>query len=85
MGRLAYWPWGPGSETSAAAPPTPRPDTKLGDRRGVLEMLSRLMGTSVEMISQDCGHVVPDSEDYLGGLLANFDAESSDRLAGCGN
>jgi hypothetical protein len=48
-------------------------------------MLSRLMGTSVEMISQDCGHVVPDSEDYLGGLLANFDAESSDRLAGCGN
>lgn len=34
------------------------------------------MGTSVEMISQTYGHLVPDSEDYLRGLLDEFDAAS---------
>jgi hypothetical protein len=40
-------------------------------------MLSRLMGTSVEMISQNCGHVVPDSEGYLRGVLHNLDTRSA--------
>jgi integrase len=55
-------------------------------RAGVqLFYLSRIMGTSVEMIGTTYGHLVPDSEDYLRGLLDNFDAESSDRLTGCGD
>jgi hypothetical protein len=36
--------------------------------------LSRLMGTSVEMISQTYGHLVPDSDQYLRGLLDDYDA-----------
>jgi integrase len=44
-------------------------------RAGVqLFYLSRVMGTSVEMISQTYGHLVPDSEDYLRGLLDEYDA-----------
>ena len=35
--------------------------------------LSRIMGTSVEMISATYGHLVPDSEDYLRGLLDSYD------------
>jgi integrase len=35
--------------------------------------LSRIMGTSVEMISQTYGHLVPDSEEYLRGLLDEYD------------
>jgi hypothetical protein len=31
------------------------------------------MGTSVGMIDQTYGHLVPDSEDYLRGLLDVFD------------
>jgi integrase len=55
-------------------------------RAGVqLFYLSRIMGTSVEMIGATYGHLVPDSEEYLRGLLDNFDAESSDRLTGCGD
>jgi integrase len=43
-------------------------------RAGVqLFYLSRLMGTSVEMISSTYGHLVPDSEIYLRGLLDAFD------------
>jgi integrase len=52
-------------------------------RAGVqLFYLSRLMGTSVEMISQTYGHLVPDSEDYLRGLLDKYDrgAEKLERL-----
>ena len=47
--------------------------------------LSRIMGTSVEMIGAAYGHLVPDSEEYLCGLLDNFDAESSDQLTECGD
>jgi integrase len=44
-------------------------------RAGVqLFYLSRLMGTSVEMISQTYGHLVPDSDQYLRGLLDDYDA-----------
>lgn len=35
--------------------------------------LSRIMGTSVAQIDQTYGHLVPDSEDYLRGLLDNYD------------
>jgi len=36
--------------------------------------LSRVMGTSVAQIDATYGHLVPDSADYLRGLLDNFDA-----------
>jgi integrase len=54
-----------------------------GIRAGVqLFYLSRLMGTSVEMISQTYGHLVPDSEDYLRSLLDQYDlgTEELERL-----
>ena len=35
--------------------------------------LSRIMGTSVAMIDATYGHLVPDSEDYLRGLLDDYD------------
>jgi hypothetical protein len=38
--------------------------------------LSRIMGTSVEMIGATYGPLVPDSEDYLRGLLDDCAAES---------
>jgi integrase len=51
-----------------------------GIRAGVqLFYLSRIMGTSVEMISQTYGHLVPDSEEYLRGILDAFDAKSDER------
>ena len=37
--------------------------------------LARLMGTSVEQIDSVYGHLLPDSEDYLRGLLEAFDAQ----------
>jgi len=36
--------------------------------------LARIMGTSVAMIDQTYGHLLPDSEEYLRGLLDSFDA-----------
>lgn len=49
-------------------------------RAGVqLFYLSRIMGTSVEMISQTYGHLVPDSEEYLRGVLDAFDAKSDEK------
>lgn len=36
--------------------------------------LSRIMGTSVTQIDATYGHLVPESEDYLRGLLDAFDA-----------
>ena len=35
--------------------------------------LARLMGTSVEQIDATYGHLLPDSEEYLRGLLDSFD------------
>ncbi len=43
-------------------------------RAGVqLFYLSRIMGTSVAMIDATYGHLVPDSEEYLRGLLDTYD------------
>jgi integrase len=36
--------------------------------------LARIMGTSVSMIDQTYGHLLPDSEQYLRGLLDDYDA-----------
>jgi integrase len=36
--------------------------------------LSRIMGTSVAQIDQAYGHLLPDSEEYLRGLLDDYDA-----------
>jgi integrase len=48
-------------------------------RAGVqLFYLSRIMGTSVAQIDQTYGHLVPDSEEYLRGLLDAFDAAPLD-------
>jgi integrase len=45
--------------------------------------LARLMGTSVDMIDSTYGYLLPDSEDYLRGLLDTFDlASSSNATAG---
>ena len=42
--------------------------------------LARLMGTSVDQIDRTYGHMLPDSEDYLRGLLDSLDslAEASE-------
>jgi hypothetical protein len=37
------------------------------------------MGTSVAMIDKTYGHLVPDSEEYLRGLLDEFDAKSNEK------
>jgi hypothetical protein len=34
--------------------------------------MDEAVGTSVEMISQTCGHLVPDSEEYLRAVLTNM-------------
>jgi hypothetical protein len=36
--------------------------------------LSKIMGTSTTMIGDVYGHLLPDSEDYLRGLLDSYDA-----------
>ena len=36
--------------------------------------LSKIMGTSTTMIGDVYGHLLPDSEEYLRGLLDNYDA-----------
>jgi integrase len=38
--------------------------------------LSRIIGASVAQIDATYGHLVPDSEEYLRGLLDNYDAAS---------
>jgi integrase len=46
-------------------------------RAGVqLFYLSRVMGTSVAQIDATYGHLVPDSDDYLRGLLDEYDLGS---------
>ena len=44
--------------------------------------LSRIMGTSVTQIDATYGHLVPDSEEYLRGLLDTFDKSAVARRAG---
>jgi hypothetical protein len=41
--------------------------------------LSRVMGTSVAQIDATYGHLVPDSDDYLRGLLDDYDAKVPER------
>jgi integrase len=38
--------------------------------------LARLLGTSVEQIDRTYGHMLPESEDYLRGLLDDYDGVS---------
>lgn len=52
-------------------------------RAGVqLFYLSRIMGTSVAQIDATYGHLVPDSEEYLRGLLDAYDREASVNVKG---
>lgn len=39
--------------------------------------LARIMGTSVQMIDQTYGHLLPDSEEYLRHLLDSYDISRS--------
>jgi integrase len=39
--------------------------------------LSRVMGTSIAQIDATYGHLVPDSEEYLRGLLDSYDAQTA--------
>jgi integrase len=41
--------------------------------------LARIMGTSVAQIDATYGHLLPDSEDYLRGLLDSYDAREKRR------
>jgi hypothetical protein len=41
--------------------------------------LARLLGSSVEQIDKTYGHLLPDSEDYLRGLLDAFDVSPEDK------
>jgi integrase len=43
--------------------------------------LARLMGTSVEQIDKTYGHLLPDSEEYLRGLLDEFDSHDAEQAA----
>lgn len=47
--------------------------------------LARLMGTSVQQIDATYGHLLPDSEAYLRGLLDAFDAAKPDNAEGLGH
>jgi hypothetical protein len=40
------------------------------------------MGSSVEQIDRTYGHMLPESEDYLRGLLDTFDAAAQSQSAG---
>ena len=42
------------------------------------------MGTSVAQIDQTYGHLVPDSEEYLRGLLDTYDRNAADAAGGLG-
>ena len=39
--------------------------------------LARLMGSSVEQIDRVYGHLLPDSEQYLRGLLDSYDSNAA--------
>jgi hypothetical protein len=44
--------------------------------------LSRIMGTSVTQIDATYGHLVPDSEQHLRGLLDDYDRASKETVSG---
>ena len=47
--------------------------------------LARLMGSSVEQIDTRYGHLLPDSEEYLRGLLDSFDGAETEKAEGLGH
>lgn len=47
--------------------------------------LSRLLGSSVAQVDATYGHLLPDSEEYLRGLLDAFDAIKPDAVEGLGH
>ena len=52
------------------AKPRRHPASRFSDLAGVsLFYLARIMGTSVAQIDATYGHLLPESEDYLRGLL----------------
>jgi integrase len=44
--------------------------------------LSRIMGTSITQIDATYGHLVPDSEEYLRGLLDSYDSTAAEAAEG---
>jgi integrase len=44
--------------------------------------LARLMGSSVEQIDRVYGHLLPDSEEYLRGLLDTYDTDAAEAAEG---
>jgi hypothetical protein len=64
--------------TPAGIPSPPR-----GDRRwSQLFYLSRIMGTSMTQIDATYGHLVPDSAEYLRGLLNSYDHHAAEAAEG---
>jgi len=47
--------------------------------------LARIMGTSVAQIDATYGHLLPDSEEYLRGLLDDFDTRDEESAQCSGN
>jgi integrase len=47
--------------------------------------LARLMGSSVDQIDRTYGHLLPDSEEYLRGLLDTFDSTETQNAEGLGH
>lgn len=47
--------------------------------------LARIMGTSVAQIDATYGHLLPDSEEYLRGLLDDFDTRGEESAQSLGN
>lgn len=71
-----------GPRVGRSPPPRPILDAshvrELRDSPGVsLFYLARLMGSSVEQIDRTYGHLLPESEDYLRGLLDDFDLDTA--------
>jgi hypothetical protein len=66
-----------------------RPGTRFAAwsiRAGVqLFYLSLIMGASVQMLDERYGHLVPDSEEFLRGLLDTYDNATEEAQESCGN
>jgi len=80
--------WNPAIESAGLAKRTPysmrHTFASFSIAAGVsLFYLARLMGSSVDRIDAVYGHLLPDSEDYLRGLLDTFDTsmEADEALA----
>lgn len=76
--------WKPALESAGLPLPRPVLDAahiaSFAIAAGVsLFYLARLMGSSVEQIDRTYGHMLPQSEKYLRGLLNSFDLAQSDQ------